>query len=128
MPLNEGRVGDEIFLNKSTIDEMFKNKIDNIKMRVLQTTNDSISKNLDLYPEVLKSWSYGLMINDEEKNSGRPKGSVGWAGLFNTYFWIDKANDLAGLIFMQFLRFTDKKAVQVLYDIESVIYLNNTKG
>ena len=128
MLLNEGKVGDEIFLNKSTIDEMFKNKIDNIKMRVLQTTNDSISKNLDLYPEVSKSWGYGLMINDEETNSGRPKGSVGWAGLFNTYFWIDKANDLAGLIFMQFLPFADKKAVQLLYDIESVIYLNNTKG
>jgi len=45
-------------------------------------------------------------------------GSVGeffWGGATGTYFWIDPANGIAGVILMQYLPFADAKALAV-YD------------
>ena len=46
---------------------------------------------------------------------GRPVGSASWAGLFNTYFWIDLKSGIGGEIFVQMLPFADPK-VLALYD------------
>ncbi len=36
-----------------------------------------------------KTWGLSFMINDEHAPTGRTAGSLAWAGLANTYFWID---------------------------------------
>ena len=41
-----------------------------------------------------KSWGYTFMINDHDAPTGRPAGELGWAGLANLYYWIDRKNGL----------------------------------
>jgi hypothetical protein len=36
------------------------------------------------------------MVNDEEAPTGRPAGAIGWAGLANCFYWIDRKNGFGG--------------------------------
>jgi CubicO group peptidase (beta-lactamase class C family) len=47
---------------------------------------------------------------------------MAWAGIANTYFWIDPRKDVAGVIMMQYLPFADKEAIAVLGDFERAVY------
>ena len=49
------------------------------------------------------------MINVDPVPDGRKAGSLTWAGLYNTYYWIDPATRVAGVIMMQILPFADSR-------------------
>ena len=53
------------------------------------------------------------MINGSAAPTGRSAGSLSWAGLANTYFWIDPARNIAGLAMMQALPFVDPRTMDV---------------
>jgi len=42
--------------------------------------------------------------------------------LGNTYFWVDPAKDVAGVILMQLIPFADPKALSLLDDFEKALY------
>ena len=58
------------------------------------------------------------MINLDPIAHGRSAGSMTWAGLFNTYYWIDPATRVAGVIMMQILPFADRAALKVYRHFE----------
>ena len=51
------------------------------------------------------------------KNAGHACGT--WAGLANTYYWIDPSRDVAGVILMQVLPFADKKCLEAFAGFET---------
>ena len=42
-----------------------------------------------------KKWGLSFMINTAKTPEGRSAGSLAWAGLANTYFWIDPARNVS---------------------------------
>ena len=54
-----------------------------------------------------KKWGLGFVIHTEPAPKGRSAGSLAWAGLANTYFWIDPTGISAGVILIQILPFVD---------------------
>ena len=62
------------------------------------------------------------MINVTPVPGGRKAGSLTWAGLFNTYYWIDPAMHIAGVIMMQILPFADRQALKAYRQFERGIY------
>tara|TARA_S200000501_G_C20778550_1_gene723914 strand:- start:991 stop:1314 length:324 start_codon:yes stop_codon:yes gene_type:complete len=82
---------------------MFKNQIGNFDIPPLKSYNQNLVLNYDIHPNVKKSWGYGLLINDQPLAQRRSEGSGSWAGILNTYFWIDHKNDLAGVFLTQIL-------------------------
>ena len=66
------------------------------------------------------------MINEEEAPTGRPAGGLAWAGLYNTFFWIDPVNQV-GVVFMsQLLPFVDTGTLQAFYDFEKAWYTSTS--
>jgi hypothetical protein len=61
------------------------------------------------------------MITADHRAGRRSPGSLSWGGI-NTYFWIDPARGLAGVILMQFLPFADSKALAVYDAFERAAY------
>jgi CubicO group peptidase (beta-lactamase class C family) len=53
---------------------------------------------------------------------GSSPGSLAWAGLANTYFWIDPARDVSGVILMQVLPFADGKCLEAFAGFERGVY------
>ena len=62
------------------------------------------------------------MINTEQAPTGRSAGSLAWAGLANTFFWIDPTRKLTGMILMQMLPFVEPQAIDTFTRFETATY------
>ena len=97
---------------------MAENQIGNLRAGILKTTNPVLSNDVDLFPGVQLRWGLGHMINIDPVPGGRRAGGLTWAGLLNTYYWIDPTMRLAGVIMMQILPFADRQALEVYRQFE----------
>jgi methyl acetate hydrolase len=120
--LNEGRAGGQQVLRPETVGLMAENAIGELNVRLLKTAVPGSSNDAEFFPGMVKKWSLGFMISTEAVRGGRHADALAWAGLGNTYFWIDPAQGVAGVILMQFLPFADPKAIALLDDFEKAIY------
>ncbi len=82
-----------------------------------------LTNEAEFFPGQKKSWAYTFMINEEDAPTGRPAGSIGWAGLANTYFWIDRKNRIGGYWATQVFPFFDPVSFTSGYlDFETAVY------
>ncbi len=89
---------------------------------MLPGVNPSFSNDVEFFPGLKKSWSYTFMVNDERAPTGRPAGALGWAGLGNLFFWIDRKNGIGGFWGTQILPFGDPTSFGSYLDFESETY------
>ena len=68
---------------------MGQNQIGKIDVGVLKTTAPAVSNDVDLCPGIKFKWGFGHMITMQARAGGRGAGSLTWAGILNTYYWID---------------------------------------
>ena len=120
--LNDGRANGRAVLKPETMRQMTTNAIGDLNVQRLKTVVPHLSHDAEFFPGMPKKWSTGFMISTEPVLDGRSAGSLAWAGLGNTYFWIDPAKGIAGVILMQLLPFADPKALALLDDFEKAIY------
>ena len=120
--LNRGHANGRQVLRPETVQQMSENAIGGLDVRLLKTAVPAYSNDAEFFPGMLKKWSLGFMISTEAVPGGRGPGSLAWAGLGNTYFWIDPAKGIAGVILMQLIPFADPKAVALLEDFERALY------
>ena len=71
-----------------------------------------------------KSWALTFMINEEDAPTGRPAGSLGWAGLPNLFYWIDRKNGVGGFWATQVFPFADPTSFTGYMDFETAVYRN----
>jgi methyl acetate hydrolase len=120
--LNGGSFHGASILRPETLALMSTNQIGNLRIGVLRTTNPALSNDVDFFPGVRLQWGLGHMINVGAGADGRSAGSLTWAGLFNTYYWIDPTTRIAGVIMMQILPFADPRALKAYRQFERGIY------
>ena len=68
------------------------------------------------------SFCYSFFKPRDESATGRSAGSLAWAGLFNTYYWIDPTAELASVICMQMLPFFDGPCIDLFERFERAVY------
>ena len=112
-----GRRGTKI-LRPETVKLMAANQIGNLEAGILKTANPALSNDVDFFPGSRLRWGLGGMINADPVPGGRSAGSLTWAGLFNTYYWIDPGLRIAGVIMMQILPFADRQALKAYRQFE----------
>ncbi len=101
---------------------MAQNAIGELNVQPLKTAVPASSNDAEFFPGMVKKWGLGFMISTEAVPGGRNAGSLAWAGLGNTYFWIDPAQGVAGVILMQLLPFADAKALDLFDRFEKAVY------
>jgi CubicO group peptidase (beta-lactamase class C family) len=101
---------------------MSTNQTGDLKAGIMKTTNPALSNDVDFFPGVRLRWSLAHMTNLDPVKDGRKAGSLTWAGLYNTYYWIDPASRVAGVIMMQILPFADAPALNLYRQFERGIY------
>ena len=67
-----------------------------------------------MFPGQDLKWGLSFLINPQQGPAGRSGGSLSWAGLANTYFWIDPSKRVAGVILTQILPFVDAQVIEAL--------------
>ncbi len=122
MILNKGSGNSHKILKPETIALMSQNHIGELSMTALPSAVPMLTNNVDLLPGIDKKWGLTFMINTQASPEGRSAGSLAWAGLGNTYYWIDPSEDIAGVILMQLLPFADKIALDTFAGFERGVY------
>jgi len=128
MFLNRGSLDGKTVLRPETVAMMAKNQIGDVNVVVLKSVLPDSSLDAEFFPGMVKKWGLGFMINTETAPTGRSAGSLAWAGLANTYFWIDPARNVAGVILMQLLPFVDEKALEAFAGFERGVYAGLDAG
>jgi CubicO group peptidase (beta-lactamase class C family) len=101
---------------------MSKNAIGDISPAVLKTAAPPLSLDADFFPGLPAKWGLSFYINTAPAPTGRSANSLAWAGLANTFYWIDPSRRICGVILMQILPFFDTKAIKLFRDFESAVY------
>jgi methyl acetate hydrolase len=109
-------------LRPETIALMQQNHSGNIPAGVLKTEIPGLSNDVDLFPGAQIRWGLGYMLNLQPGPNGRSAGTVSWGGIFNTYYWLDPAKRVTGLIMTQILPFADQRALNLYGQFESAVY------
>ncbi len=123
MWLNDGDGPQGRVLKPETVDWAVKGAlVPPQKVTMLPGVIPSLSNDAEFFPGLEKDWSYTFMVNDAEAPTGRPAGSIGWAGLANSYYWIDRQNGIGGYWATQILPFGDGVSFPGYMDFESAVY------
>jgi methyl acetate hydrolase len=122
MFLGRGSLDGKTVLKPETVALMGQNQIGDINVVALKTVAPESSLDAEFFPGMVKKWGLGFMINTATAPTGRSAGSLAWAGLANTYFWIDPSKNIGGVILMQLLPFADPQALQTFAEFESQLY------
>ncbi len=120
--LDEGRAHGRQVLRRETVRLMAENAIGDVNVRLLKTTIPEHSNDAEFFPGMVKKWGLDFMITTEAVPGGRSAGSLAWAGLGNTYYWIDPGRSIAGVMLMQLLPFADAKALALFDRFEKAVY------
>ena len=122
MYLTDGMGENGRVLEPETVRMAEQNGLGDKKIRMLPGVNKSLSNDAEFFPGLPKSWSLTFMVNDVDAPTGRPAGALGWAGLANLFYWIDRRNGLGGYWATQILPFADPVSFGGYMDFETAVY------
>ena len=109
-------------LRPESVALMNQNHIADLPAGVLKTANPVLTNDVDFFPGAAIRWGLGYMLNLDQGPSGRSAGTLSWAGLFNSYYWLDPARRMTGVILTQILPFADPTVVRLYGEFERGVY------
>ena len=122
MWLDDGRGEHGVVLEPETVQMAVQNHLGDLRVTMLPGVIPSLSNDAEFFPGLSKSWSLPFMVNDEPAPTGRPAGGLGWAGLANLFYWIDRENGYAGFWATQILPFGDATSFGSYLEFETALY------
>jgi CubicO group peptidase (beta-lactamase class C family) len=122
MLLNGGELEGVRVLAAASVAAMAENQIGSLGVRALKTALPERSDDFSFVADGRDKWGLGFLITADAVAGKRSAGSLSWAGIFNTYFWIDRTRGIAGVILMQFLPFADRQALALYDAFERSVY------
>jgi CubicO group peptidase (beta-lactamase class C family) len=122
MLLHDGAFNGARVLKPETVALMRQNHIGDLNVTTLKTVQPASSNDANLFPGMPQKWGLSFDINTQPGPAGRSAGSLAWAGLFNTYFWVDPTKRITGTIMTQLLPFADQHVLDLFAQFESGLY------
>jgi CubicO group peptidase (beta-lactamase class C family) len=122
MILNGGALDGARILSADSVAQMSRNQIGTVGVPALKAALADRSEDFSFIADGRDKWGLGFLITTDAVAGKRSAGSLSWGGINNTYYWIDPARDLTGVILMQFLPFADRRALAVYDTFERGIY------
>ncbi len=105
-----------------TIAAMAVNQIGTLRAGFIPSANPNFTQGSDTFPGMDTKWGYGFVINPDPSPFGRSPGTLAWGGVANTFFWIDRARQIAVVLMMQILPAGDLAVMQTLFGFERAVY------
>jgi CubicO group peptidase (beta-lactamase class C family) len=123
MLLNGGHLGNVQILSQNSVKMMGENNIGAI---FVEQQPDADKQRTKPFPLGAGKDKFGLGFqiasNDSQYTKFRSPGSMSWAGIFNTEFWIDPVKHIGAVQMMQVLPFYDDGAIRTLRNFEEAVY------
>jgi methyl acetate hydrolase len=122
MILQGGTLKGAQVLRPETVELMGQNHIGALEIGKMTSAIPPLSNDVELFPGISKKWGLSFLINTQALPTGRSAGSLAWAGLANTYFWIDRTKRVSGVFLAQLLPFYDTTAIDMFAQFETEVY------
>lgn len=122
MVLNRGELDGVRVLDAETVDMMCQNVIGDLRVTPMKTVMPQFSNDAEFFPGLPKGWGLTWQVNLEPAPTGRSAGSLQWAGLANSYFWIDPVRGIGGVYMTQITPFADVKSLPLFEAFETEVY------
>lgn len=120
--MNGGELDGARILAPETVAMMGQNHMGALDVLPMKSQIPALSNDVELFPGMVKKWGLSFLINTETAPAGRSAGSLAWAGLNNTYYWLDPVKQVAGVFMTQVLPFADPTVLEGLDAFESAVY------
>lgn len=115
-------------LRRESVDLMFTDSLGGIALpEVITSADPTLSNDVPSLP-VRQGWGLGLHLFLEDLEGMRRAGSGDWAGIFNTYFWVDRTSGVAAGLLTQVLPFFDAQVVGTAMAMEQALYAQLRKA
>jgi len=118
-------LGSVKILSPESVKRMGQNAMGSV---FVQTQPDADKQRTKPFPLGAGKDKFGLgfqiTANDPAVKGFRSPGSMSWAGIFNTEFWVDPVKHIGGVHMMQLLPFYDDGAIRAMRGFEETVYKN----
>jgi CubicO group peptidase (beta-lactamase class C family) len=122
--LNGGELNGVRLLTAASVDLMAQNHIGDLEAAdSVVSSAPKLSNDFDFMPDSVDKFGLGFLINTDPVPGGRSAGSLAWAGLYNSYYWIDREKDICGVLITQILPFYDADVLALLNEFETAVYV-----
>jgi methyl acetate hydrolase len=121
MLLNGGLAAERRLLTADSVRELGADQIG--PLRAIRQTTAAPERTADfMFMDGTQKFGFGVLVETRDRPTGRAAGSYGWAGIFNTYFWVDPVAELAAVVYMQMRPFCASACLAVCEAFESALY------
>jgi CubicO group peptidase (beta-lactamase class C family) len=123
MLLNHGSLGDAKILSERSIGLMSSNQIGAIFVSQQPAADPALTRPFPL-GAARDKFGLGFQVTapGDDGSTSRSPGSLSWAGIYNTEFWVDPKRGIGAVLMMQYLPFYDEAAIRTLRDFEAAVY------
>jgi len=109
-------------LGAPTVQMAFQNHLGHIKLpELMKSMMPELSNDVPALP-VPQSWGLGFHLTLADLPGMRSSGTGDWAGVFNSYYWIDRSKGIGGVLMTQLLPFFDMPVIETLMGFEMAVY------
>ena len=122
MLLNSGSLDEKTLLKAETVNSMFQNNIGDIQPAALATVMPTLSNTADMSFGEKATFGLGLLLHTDGITGGRKANTGSWAGLFNSYYWVDREAGTYGILGTQVLPFYEGAAIETWLEFEQAVY------
>lgn len=120
MILHAGQFNGVRVLRPETVATMSRNAMGNLVCNAMKSAVPWATNDVEFVAGM--KWGLSFLINPDKMPTGRSGGSLAWAGLANSYYWIDLTRKVTGVFATQLLPFFDAQAVAAFQAFESAVY------
>jgi len=122
MVLNKGQLDGNRILSDSGLDRMCADQMQGLTFRKMISVAPPLTADVDLFPDMTATHSFAFLRNEADVPGKRSAGSLSWAGVLNTHYWIDPARDVCAVIMTQSLPFIEPRLLQTYDAYERAVY------
>jgi methyl acetate hydrolase len=122
MVLRLGELDGARILRPATAQLLFGNAVNGHRAGALPSIVPTVNAPFDLFANQHSGWSLAGLINPADVPGGRLAGSLSWAGIANTHYWIDPGAGICAALMAQYLPFADPAMMGVLRSFEQAVY------
>jgi methyl acetate hydrolase len=122
--LRGGELGGVRILSEARVTEMFVPQTGDIRIEYIATAIPEASADVHLVDN--QRWGLAFPLSESSRPGMRPAGSGGWAGLWNTFYWLDPATGIAAGLYTQTMPFCDPDVIELYEAFERAVYAGDS--
>jgi methyl acetate hydrolase len=117
-----GQLGGRRILLADSVKAMGANQIGGMTISGFTSLNAQFMTDGAILPGNLDKFGFGFALNAKAVPNGRGANTMSWAGIHNTFFWIDREKQVGAVLMSHMLPFLDPRAAKLLEDFDRAVY------